>query len=48
MFKNDIINPLDLPNYEPSRFIYTHFLNDDNNEFFYECIEFDNNIHRYF
>ena len=46
MFKNDIINPLDLPNYEPSPFQDINF--DDTNEFFYDCIEFNNNMHRYF
>ena len=48
MFKNDIINPLDLPNYQLPQFENNFFLNDDTNEFFYDCIEFNNNMHRYF
>ena len=46
MFQNDFIDPLDLPNYEPSKFTNFHFF-DDTNKFFWDMIVYNNNMHRY-
>ena len=44
MFQNDIIDPIDLPNFQPNKYSNFYFFDDDT-ECFYDFIEFNNNLY---
>ena len=46
MFQNDLINPLDY-NYYPNKFNSFSFAYFEEVDFFYDMIEYNNNLHKY-